>query len=53
MQNAVNHCIRNELNFFYPHLVTSSRFGNNPADGLVTEIPQYFTLSRFFARWQI
>ena len=53
MQNAVNRHIRNGLNFFYLHQVTCLRSGNNPANGLVTEILQYFTIFRFLARWQI
>jgi len=53
MQNAVNHCIRNRLEFFYLHLVTSSRFGNKPANDLVTEILQYFTIFFSFAKWKI
>jgi hypothetical protein len=38
MQNAVNHHIRDGLIFFYLHSVTSFRSGNNPANGLVTEM---------------
>jgi len=53
MQNAVNHHIRNGLDFFYLHQVTSLRSGNNPANGLVTEILQYFTIFCFLAKWQI
>jgi len=53
MQNAVNHCIRNRKYFFYLHSVTSSRFGNNPANDLGTEILQYFTLFFLFEKWEI
>jgi len=40
MQNAVNERIRNGLQFYHPHLVTYSRFGNYTANGLVTQILQ-------------
>jgi hypothetical protein len=53
MQNAVNQNKRNGLDFFYLHPVTYLRSGNNPANGLVTEILQYFTISCFLAMWQI
>jgi hypothetical protein len=50
MQNTVNKNIRNGKHFNNLHSVTSSRSGNNPANGLVTEILQYFTISCFFAK---
>jgi hypothetical protein len=37
MQNIANHHIANGFNCFFPHPVTSPCFGNNPANGLVTE----------------
>ncbi|MDR0230972.1 MAG: hypothetical protein LBI82_02510 [Dysgonamonadaceae bacterium] len=53
MQNIVNQHKRNGLDFFYLQCVTCSRSGNNPANGLVTEILQYFTIFCFLAKWQI
>jgi len=53
MQNAVNHHKRNGLNFSYLHQVTSLPSGNNPANGLVTEILQCFAIFRFLSEWQI
>jgi hypothetical protein len=48
MQNTVKQHINNGKYFFYSHLVTSSIFGNNSANGLVTEILYYFTITRYF-----
>jgi hypothetical protein len=53
MQSTVNHHIRNGLDFFCLHPVTSSRSGNNPANGLVTEILQYSTRFCYFTKWKI
>ena len=53
MQNAVNQRKRNGLNFLYLHRITYMCSGNNPANGLVTEILQYFTIFCFLAKWQI
>ena len=53
MQNIVNQYIRNGFNFFYLHQVTYFYSGNNPANGLVTEILQYFTIFCFLAMWKI
>ena len=52
MQNTVNQRKRNSVNFFYLQCVTNLRSGNNPANGLVTEILQYFTIFCFLAKWQ-
>lgn len=52
MQNTVNQYIRNGLNFSYPHPVTYLYSGNNPANGLVTEILQYFTRYCFLTMWK-
>ena len=41
MQNTVYECKQNGEVFFSSLCVTSSRFGNYPANGLVTEQPQY------------
>ena len=41
MQNAVYECKQNSEDFFSSLCVTYSRFGNYPANGLVTEQPQY------------
>ena len=41
MQNAVYECKQNGEVFFSSLCVTSFRFGNYPANGLVTEQPQY------------
>lgn len=41
MQNTVYECKRNGEDFFSLPSVTYSRFGNCPANGLVTEQPQY------------
>lgn len=41
MQNTVYECKQNGEGFFSLPAVTYSRFGNCPANGLVTEQPQY------------
>lgn len=41
MQNTVYECKQNGEVFFSSLCVTYSRFGNYPANGLVTEQPQY------------
>lgn len=41
MQNTVYECKQNGVDFFSLLAVTCSRFGNCPANGLVTEQPQY------------
>ena len=41
MQNTVYECKQNGEDFFLSLSVTYSRFGNCPANGLVTEQPQY------------
>ena len=41
MQNTVYECKQNGEVFFSSLCVTSFRFGNYPANGLVTEQPQY------------
>lgn len=41
MQNTVYECKQNGEVFFSSLCVTYSRFGNRPANGLVTEQPQY------------
>ena len=38
--------------FFSSLCVTYSRFGNYPANGLVTEQPQYFVVICIFPTWQ-
>ena len=40
------------MDFFYLHPVTYLYSGNNPANGLVTEILQYFSIFCFFRKWQ-
>jgi hypothetical protein len=52
MQNAVNQRKRNGLDFFYLQYVTYLRSGNNPANGLVTEILQYSVQFCFFRNQQ-
>jgi hypothetical protein len=47
MQNTVYQYINYGKYFFYLHLVTSSIFGNNSANGLVTEMLYYFTICRY------
>ncbi len=52
MQNAVIQNIRNGLGFYVLRLVTYPAFGNNPANGLVTKILQFFTITRFSTMWK-
>ena len=42
MQNTVYECKQNGEDFFSSLTVTYFRFGNCPANGLVTEQPQYY-----------
>lgn len=43
---------RNGEDFFSLPTVTDIRFGNCPANGLVTEQPQYFVVICIFPTWQ-
>ena len=52
MQNAVYECKQNGEDFFLSLSVTYSRFGNCPANGLVTEQPQYSVVVCIFSTWQ-
>lgn len=52
MQNAVYECKQNGEDFFSSLAVTCFRFGNYPANGLVTEQPQYSVAICFFSIWQ-
>ncbi len=52
MQNTVYECKQNGEDFFLSLSVTSSRFGNCPANGLVTEQPQYSVAVCIFSTWQ-
>lgn len=52
MQNIVYECKRNGADFILPHSVTTVRFGNRPANVLVTERPQYSVPFCFFPTWQ-
>ena len=52
MQKSANQYIRNGLNFFVLHPVTFLHSGNNPANGLVTEILQYSVQFCFFMNQQ-
>ena len=52
MQNAVYECKQNGEDFFSLLAVTCFCFGNYPANGLVTEQPQYSVAIRFFFIWQ-
>ena len=45
-------CKQNGEDFFSSLVVTYSRFGNCPANGLVTEQPQYFVVICIFPTWQ-
>lgn len=45
-------CKQNGDNFFSSLIVTYSRFGNRPANGLVTEQPQYSVAVCIFPTWQ-
>ena len=52
MQNAVYERKQNGEGFFSLPAVTYSRFGNCPANGLVTEQPQYSVVICIFFTWQ-
>ena len=52
MQNTVYERKQNGEVFFSSLCVTYSRFGNCPANGLVTEQPQYSVAICFFTTWQ-
>ena len=52
MQNTVYERKQNGEVFFSSLCVTYSRFGNYPANGLVTEHPQYSVAVCIFSTWQ-
>ena len=52
MQNIVYERKQNGEYFFSLPAVTYSRFGNCPANGLVTEQPQYSVVVCIFSTWQ-
>lgn len=52
MQNIVYERKQNGEYFFSLPAVTYSRFGNCPANGLVTEQPQYSVIICIFSTWQ-
>lgn len=52
MQNAVYERKQNGEGFFSSLTVTYFRFGNCPANGLVTEQPQYSVAVCIFPTWQ-
>lgn len=52
MQNIVYECKQNSEDFFSLPAVTYSCFGNCPANGWVTEQPQYFIVICIFPTWQ-
>ncbi len=52
MQNIVYERKQNGEGFFSLPAVTYSRFGNCPANGLVTEQPQYSVIICIFPTWQ-
>ena len=52
MQNIVDECKQNGEDFFSLPAVTYSCSGNCPANGLVTEQPQYSVAICFFTTWQ-
>ena len=52
MQNIVYERKQNGECFFSLPAVTYSRFGNCPANGLVTEQPQYSVVVCIFSTWQ-
>ena len=52
MQNTVYERKQNGEGFFSLPAVTYSRFGNCPANGLVTEQPQYSVAVCIFPTWQ-
>ena len=52
MQNIVYERKQNGEDFFSLPAVTCSRFGNCPANGLVTEQPQYSVIICILSTWQ-
>lgn len=52
MQNTVYECKQNGEDFFSSLTVTYFRFGNCPANGLVTEQSQYSVIICIFSTWQ-
>lgn len=52
MQNTVYECKQNGEDFFSSLTVTCFCFGNRPANGLVTEQPQYSVAVCIFPTWQ-
>ena len=52
MQNTVYECKQNGEDFFSSLTVTCFCFGNRPANGLVTEQPQYSVVVCIFSTWQ-
>ena len=52
MQNTVYERKQNGEGFFSLPAVTYSRFGNCPANGLVTKQPQYSVIICIFSTWQ-
>ena len=52
MQNTVYERKQNGEDFILLHSVTDFRFGNCPANGLVTEQPQYSVAVCIFSTWQ-
>ena len=52
MQNTVYECKQNGEDFFSLPAVTCSRFGNCPANVLVTEQPQSSVVICIFFTWQ-
>ena len=52
MQNTVYERKQNGEDFFSLLSVTCSRSGNCPANGLVTEQPQYYVVICIFSIWQ-
>lgn len=52
MQNIVYERKQNGEDFFSLPAVTYSCFGNCPANGLVTEQPQYSVIICIFSTWQ-
>ena len=51
MQNTVYERKQNGEDFILLHSVTDFRFGNCPANGLVTEQPQYSVVVCIFSTW--
>ena len=52
MQNTVYECKQNGEDFILLLAVTNIRFGNRPANGLVTEQPQYSVAVCIFSTLQ-